>query len=111
MSHQIDRSSPLPLYYQLKQILLEKIESGLWSPGDLIPSEHELQETYGVSRTTVRQTLSDLVHEGVLVRHRGRGTLSRNPSSSTIRHRCRLFLSISFSKVSIRSGNCATGNG
>ncbi|MCO5190594.1 MAG: GntR family transcriptional regulator [Anaerolineae bacterium] len=74
MSHQIDRSSPLPLYYQLKQILLEKIESGLWSPGDLIPSEHELQETYGVSRTTVRQTLSDLVHEGVLVRHRGRGT-------------------------------------
>lgn len=79
MSHQIDRSSPLPLYYQLKQILLEKIENGLWSPGDLIPSEHELQETYGVSRTTVRQTLSDLVHDGLLLRHRGRGTFVAQP--------------------------------
>jgi GntR family transcriptional regulator len=70
----IDRASPLPLYYQLKQILLGKIEGGEWTPGDLIPSEHELQDQYGVSRTTVRQTLSDLVHEGFLVRQRGRGT-------------------------------------
>lgn len=70
----IDRSSPIPLYYQLKQILLDKINQHDWKPGDLIPSELELQEEYGLSRTTVRQTLSELTFEGHLVRQRGRGT-------------------------------------
>lgn len=71
---QIDRSSPIPLYFQLKQILQAEIDDGRWQPGDLIPSEQELQESYGLSRTTVRQTLSDLVNEGQLHRQRGRGT-------------------------------------
>lgn len=75
----IDRSSPIPLYYQLKQILLQKIEAQEWSTGDLIPSEQELQDRYGLSRTTVRQTLADLVNEGRLNRHRGRGTFVAAP--------------------------------
>lgn len=70
----IDRNSPIPLYFQLKQILLEKIEQGDWNSGALIPSEQELQDTYGVSRTTVRQTLADLVISGHLTRQQGRGT-------------------------------------
>ncbi|MCA9952157.1 MAG: GntR family transcriptional regulator [Anaerolineales bacterium] len=79
MSLTIDRSSPVPLYFQLKQILLSKIENGEWQPGDLIPSEQELQDSYGLSRTTVRQTLSDLVNAGRLHRQRGRGTFITNP--------------------------------
>ena len=75
----IDRSSPLPLYFQLKQILLGKIEQNAWRAGDLIPSEQELQDSYGLSRTTVRQTLSELVHEGWLDRQRGRGTFVTKP--------------------------------
>lgn len=75
----IDRSSPLPLHHQLKQRLLEKIESGEWKPDDLIPSEQELQDQFGLSRTTVRQALSDLTHEGLLVRERGRGTFVTPP--------------------------------
>jgi GntR family transcriptional regulator len=84
----IDRKSPLPLHYQLKQHLLEKIEAGEWKPDDLIPSEQELQEQFGLSRTTVRQALSDLVYEGLLIRERGRGTfvaapeLTRSPEKS-----------------------------
>lgn len=76
---EIDRSSPLPLRYQLKQHLLEKIESGEWKPNDLIPSEQELQEMFGLSRITVRQALSDLVYEGLLIRERGRGTFVAPP--------------------------------
>lgn len=76
---QVDRSSPLPLHYQLKQVLLEKITSGAWGVGALIPSELELQETYGLSRTTVRQALMDLVFEGRLIRERGRGTFVAPP--------------------------------
>jgi GntR family transcriptional regulator len=74
----VDRTSPLPLYYQLKQILLEKLESGEWKPGDLVPSEQELQDTYGLSRITVRQALSELTHEGRFERHRGQGTFVAN---------------------------------
>jgi GntR family transcriptional regulator len=70
----IDRDSPLPYYFQLKLILLEKIRTNEWSPGSLIPSEHELEAQYEVSRTTIRQALSALVSEGYLVRKRGRGT-------------------------------------
>lgn len=70
----LDRNSPLPLYFQLKQILLENIKSGAWKPGRLIPGEHDLEDQYQVSRTVVRQTLSELVNEGWLERHRGRGT-------------------------------------
>lgn len=79
MLSQIDRRSPLPLHFQLKQHLLEKLESGEWRPNDLIPSEQELQEQFGLSRTTVRQALSDLVHDGLLVRERGRGTFVAPP--------------------------------
>jgi len=75
----IDRTSPMPLYFQLKQILLQKIDAGDWKPGDLIPGEQELQETHGISRTTVRQTLAELVNEGRLHRQRGRGTFVTRP--------------------------------
>lgn len=78
----VDRSSPIPLYFQLKQILLEQIDSEVWQPGDLIPGEQELQDTYGLSRTTVRQTLADLVNEGRLHRQRGRGTFVTQPKFS-----------------------------
>lgn len=82
----LDRNSPVPLYYQVKQSLLEKLENGFWKPGDLVPSEQELQETFGVSRITVRQALSELTREGRFERHRGQGTfvaskqLVHNPS-------------------------------
>ncbi|HEX2621864.1 MAG TPA: GntR family transcriptional regulator [Phototrophicaceae bacterium] len=75
----IDRSSPIPLYFQLKRILLEKIQRGEWKHGELIPGEHELEDTYQLSRTTVRQTLNELVIEGYLVRQRGRGTFIAQP--------------------------------
>lgn len=75
----IDRNSPFPLYYQLKTILLEKIHSGAWEIGGLIPSENQLQNDYDVSRTTIRQTLSELVVEGYLVRKRGKGTFIAEP--------------------------------
>jgi len=74
----LDRKSPIPLYYQVKQNLLEKLEDGTWKPGDLVPSEQELQETYGVSRITVRQALSELTNEGRFKRHRGQGTFVAN---------------------------------
>lgn len=70
----IYRNSPLPRYYQLKEIMRERVRSGEWKPGDLIPSERELSEKYGISRMTARQAITDLVNEGVLYREQGKGT-------------------------------------
>jgi GntR family transcriptional regulator len=68
------RNSPLPRYYQLKEIMRERVRKGEWKPGDLIPSERELSETYSISRMTARQAVTDLVSEGLFYREQGKGT-------------------------------------
>ena len=68
------RKSPLPRYYQLKEIMREKIRAGEWKHGDLIPSERELGEQYGISRMTARQAITELVNEGLFYREQGKGT-------------------------------------
>lgn len=70
----IDRRSKLPYYQQLYQILRAKIDSQEWKPGDRIPGEAELIDQYRVSRSTVRQVLDMLVQDGLINRHRGRGS-------------------------------------
>lgn len=76
---EIDRNNPIPLYYQLKQILAKAIDSGELAPCQPIPTERELQEKYQLSRTTVRQAINELVAEGLLYRQRGKGTFVSKP--------------------------------
>lgn len=71
-----------PLYDQLVDILSEKIEHE-YRPGDLIPSERELSERYGLSRTTVRLALQELERLGLVVRQHGRGTFVADRSAQT----------------------------
>lgn len=71
-----------PLYDQLVDILSEKIEHE-YRPGDLIPSERELSERYGLSRTTVRLALQELERLGLVVRQHGRGTFVSDRSAQT----------------------------
>ena len=75
----IDKSSPIPVYYQLKEDILKKIREGVWKVGQCIDSERELSENYGVSRMTIRQALGELVQEGILVREKGKGTFVCEP--------------------------------
>ena len=75
----IERNSPVPLYHQLKRLLAGRIANGEWQPGDMLPTEEQLQEQYGLSRTTVRQSLKELEDEGKISRHRGRGTFVSQP--------------------------------
>ncbi|MBM9433588.1 GntR family transcriptional regulator [Flaviflexus equikiangi] len=70
----LDRTSAVPLYQQLGDILRTRIEAGEWPPNTKIPSEHELNREYGLSRMTVRQVLTSLVNEGLLFRVQGKGT-------------------------------------
>jgi len=75
----LERSNPLPLYYQLKEVLKQQIHAGHLAPHTAIPSEPELVAQYHVSRATVRQALTELVHEGLLYRQHGRGTFVCEP--------------------------------
>ncbi len=74
MTSVIDRTSPLPYYHQLKQILLSDLREKDLAAGDRLPGDHELCATFDVSRTVVRQALAELETEGVIVRVKGRGT-------------------------------------
>jgi GntR family transcriptional regulator len=76
----IDRDSKLPFYQQLYEILRGKIQRGEWQPGDLIPTESDLIDSYQVSRNTVRQVLDMLVKEGLIYRQRGRGSFVAHPT-------------------------------
>jgi GntR family transcriptional regulator len=70
----VDRDSPVPFYFQLSEVLEEEIVSGRWGAGVRLPSEPDLCDHFGVSRTTVRQALSRLEQEGLIVRRKGQGT-------------------------------------
>jgi GntR family transcriptional regulator len=67
------------LYRQIKQDLMRRIEQGELRPGEVLPSEAELGERYGVSRPTLRQATQDLIREGLLVVRRGVGTFVAQP--------------------------------
>ncbi|MEX2443016.1 MAG: GntR family transcriptional regulator [Alkalispirochaeta sp.] len=73
----IDKETPIPLYYQLKEILRDHISSS--QPGELIPTEKELCDQFDISRPTVRQAINELVNEGYLHRSKGKGTFITEP--------------------------------
>jgi GntR family transcriptional regulator len=64
----------IPLYHQLQEIFEDRIASGEWAAGALIPNELDLCQQYGVSRGPVRQALDRLVQAGKLARKQGKGT-------------------------------------
>jgi GntR family transcriptional regulator len=75
----VDRSSPVPFYYQLQEILKEEIEHGVWRPNELLPSEAQLERRFRVSRTVIRQALDVLQADGQITRVKGKGSIVSEP--------------------------------
>jgi GntR family transcriptional regulator len=71
----IDKTSPVPLYFQIAENLRSAIETGTLSPGQRLENEIQLSERLSVSRPTVRQAIQRLALEGLVVRQRGVGTV------------------------------------
>ena len=71
----IDRTVPIPLYYQIKLLMIKHIEDNSLKDGELVPPEEELCAYLNVSRPTVRQAFLELVHEGYLNRIKSKGHL------------------------------------
>lgn len=70
----MQKDNRLPLYYQLMDILVDRIDSGELKEHDRLPSERELCEMYNVSRTTVRQAMQELEKENYIYKQHGKGT-------------------------------------
>lgn len=75
LTRRVDRSSPVPLYFQIARHLQDDIDSGALPSGSRLDNEVELAEKLRVSRPTVRQAIRVLVDQGLLVRRRGVGTI------------------------------------
>lgn len=63
-----------PLYAQVKTLMLQRLIAGEWRPGEVLPSEFQLADRFGVSQGTVRKALDELAADNVVVRRQGRGT-------------------------------------
>jgi len=75
----LDRYSPVPLYHQLRELIMKDIRAGVLKEGNPLPTEMEICETTQLSRPTVRQALNVLTSEGYLIRRKGKGTIVSRP--------------------------------
>ncbi|HSN67305.1 MAG TPA: GntR family transcriptional regulator, partial [Fusibacter sp.] len=78
----LNRKLHIPLYIQLKDQILLSIKSDAYQIGDAILSEQELMKVYQVGRVTVREAINELVKEGFLEKHQGKGTFIKRKETS-----------------------------
>jgi len=74
----MDNTSTIPQYRRLYEILRKHILDGVYMEGDLLPSENELCQLYGMTRPTVRQSLNILANDGFIRKHQGKGSIVHN---------------------------------
>ncbi|MCX8130978.1 MAG: GntR family transcriptional regulator [Clostridia bacterium] len=79
------------LYLQIRDVLVEQIESGKLSPGDALPGERTMAEMFDVSRVTIRKCIGNMVEEGYLIRSRGKETIV---ASRKVSHRLGTLLGV-----------------
>jgi len=78
-TRQVNRDDFKPLYAQLADILIDYIKDNNLKVGDILPSEHQLIEHFGISQMTIRQALQRLATEGYIIRLQGKGTFVAQP--------------------------------
>jgi len=103
MEYKIDFDDTIPLYHQIKEDLLLKIEQNKLKPGDKLPAEHNLMKEYDVSRITVRNAIMALVNQGLLFRKSGIGTFVAEPKA------VRLFPGVTSFTEDMRNKNMSPG--
>ncbi len=78
MSHIVEA---IPRYRKVYLELKEQITAGVFQPGDILPSEQALSTQYELTRPTIRQSLSELVREGLIVKQKGIGSIVQKPKT------------------------------
>jgi GntR family transcriptional regulator len=78
-------TSPIPLYHQIEVELRNLILSGQLAGGALIPTEPQLQASYGVSRSTIRKAIDELAQAGLIIKRQGVGTFVAEPGATNFK--------------------------
>jgi GntR family transcriptional regulator len=76
-----------PLYRQIKDLILQSLETGEWKPAEAIPSEMDLAARFRVSQGTVRKAIDELAADNLLVRRQGKGTFVATHSEQQVQYR------------------------
>lgn len=76
-----------PLYQQIKDLILQSLQSGEWKPGEVIPSEMDLAARYRVSQGTVRKAIDELAAANLLLRRQGKGTFVATHAEQQVQYR------------------------
>ena len=76
-----------PLYRQIKDLILQSLQTGEWRPGEVIPSEMDLAVRYRVSQGTVRKAMDELAAENLLLRRQGKGTFVATHAEQRVQYR------------------------
>jgi GntR family transcriptional regulator len=71
----VDHNSPIPYYFQLSSYIETKVKNKEWTPGGLLPSEQEICDQLGVSRTVVRQAMAELQRKGLISKQNGKRSM------------------------------------
>lgn len=77
--YSIDKSSPVPMYFQIKQEIIKLIKNKTYNTGDQLPTELEFCEALDISRPTIRQAFQELIAEGYITRQKAKGTFVSKP--------------------------------
>jgi GntR family transcriptional regulator len=83
----VDPSNPIPKYLQISSWLKELIQTGRYKNGEKLPSEIELSKICEVNRNTLRQAISELTAEGILIKEKGRGTFVSSFKPVELKHK------------------------
>ena len=76
-----------PLYKQIKSLILQRVIDGVWAPGNVLPSEQQLGQEFGVSQGTIRKALDEMTTENIFVRKQGKGTfVSQHSANRSLFH-------------------------
>jgi GntR family transcriptional regulator len=73
----IDKSSHIPYYIQIKDIIKKRIRENIYQKESFLPSENELSQEFQVTRATIRHALKDLKNEDIITTERGKGSKVR----------------------------------
>jgi len=76
-----------PLYQQIKDLILQSLQTGEWKPGEAIPSEMDLAARYRVSQGTVRKAIDELSADNLLLRRQGKGTFVATHAEQQVQYR------------------------
>src|SRR4030042_4216616 len=76
---ELSRAGGIPVYVRIRETLRDEITKGTLKRGERLPPEHELAAKFSVSRMTIRESIEDLVNEGLLYRRHGIGTFVAFP--------------------------------